>query len=341
MVLQGSRSGIYHRTGHQFRPDRRRTEGDAWTRRSIGRPTTPGLTTISIRRPTGRSASTSGSMEKCYGKATGLDDFVRRIQMVNYTHHRTMLEAWNSKMWNPATGLMLWMTHPAWPSMVWQIYSSDYDTHAAFYGFQKAAEPLHVQWNLDTDEAAVVNHLSAALSGSTVTLRFYGLDGKELAKRTASVNAPGNATTVVSKIEWLAAPALSVVFLKLEWRDAKEKLLSKNFYWRSEKPTDLIALNQLPAVTLDSSVRTERRAGEIVTTVSLTNPTKDIAFMAHLVLRDRPTGARILPAYYSDNYVSLLPGEQHTVTVTCAEKDGTPDMKVGLEGRNIVPTETK
>ena len=130
-----------------------------------------------------------GAMEKSYGKATGLEDFVRRIQMLNYTHHRTMLEAWNSKMWNPTTGVLLWMTHPAQPSMVWQIYSSDYDTHAAFYGFQKAAEPLHVQWNLDTDKVAVVNHLSAPIKGSTVTVRLVGLDGRELEKNVVNVDA--------------------------------------------------------------------------------------------------------------------------------------------------------
>ena len=262
--------------------------------------------------------------------------------MVNHTHHRTMLEAWNSKMWNPATGLMLWMTHPAWPSNVWQIYSSDYDTHAAFYGFQKAAEPLHVQWNLDTDEAAVINHLAAPVPNSTLTLRFHDLDGTELAKRTVTVNAPGGTTTVATKIQWPAAPGSPVLFLKLEWRDAQDKLLSENFYWRDEKPEDLLALNQLPAVELDAdaSTSTGRHAGEIVAAVLLTNPTKDIALMTHLVLRDRATGARILPAYYSDNYVSLLPGEQRTITIDCAEKDGVPNMKVGLEGWNIVPGET-
>ena len=63
--------------------------------------------------------------------------------------------------------------------------------------------------------------------------------------------------------------------------------------------------------------------------------------MTHLVLRDSATGARILPVYYSDNYVSLLPGEQRAITITCAEKDGRANMKVGLEGWNIVPSEAK
>ena len=57
--------------------------------------------------------------------------------------------------------------------------------------------------------------------------------------------------------------------------------------------------------------------------------------MTHLVLRDAATGKRILPAYYSDNYVSLLPGEKRDLTVTCAAKDATAAMKISLEGWNV------
>ena len=46
------------------------------------------------------------------------------------------------------SGRLLWMTHPAWPSNTWQIYSSDYDTPAAYYAVKKACEPLHVQLDL-------------------------------------------------------------------------------------------------------------------------------------------------------------------------------------------------
>jgi hypothetical protein len=277
------------------------------------------------------------TMEKCYGKATGLEDFVRRIQMVNYTHHRTMLEAWNARMWNPTTGLLLWMTHPAWPSTVWQIYSSDYDTHASYYGFQKAAEMRHVQWNLDTDEVAVVNRLAAPLPDTTVILRFHGLDGQELEKRTVSVSAPGHSTSVATKIAWPFDPRSPVVFLKMEWRDNRGQLLSDNFYWRGEKPEDLLALNQLPPVKLETSTQIEHQAGEVRTTVSLTNRMPVVALMTHLILRNGSTGQRILPAYYSDNYVSLLPEEQRTIVITCPEEEGAPNMQVGLEGWNIVP----
>ena len=49
---------------------------------------------------------------------------------------------------DPNSGRLLWMTHPAWPSNTWQIYSSDYDTAAAYYAVEKACEPVHAQLNL-------------------------------------------------------------------------------------------------------------------------------------------------------------------------------------------------
>ena len=276
-----------------------------------------------------------GAMEKSYGKATGLEDFVRRIQMLNYTHHRTMLEAWNAKMWNPTTGLLLWMTHPAQPSMVWQIYSADYDTHAAFYGFEKAAELLHVQWNLDTDKVAVVNHLFAPVNGSTVTVRVIGLDGRELERRVVKVDAAPSATAEVADLHWPDPASTPVVFLKLEWRDVSGQLLSENFYWHAAKPEELQALNGLAPVKLDGAARFSRTGGEVIARVALANPGGNVALMTHLVLHDAATGKRILPAYYSDNYLSLLPGEKREITVTCAAKDAAAAMKVSVEGWNV------
>lgn len=74
------------------------------------------------------------AVDDLYGKAESLDDFCRKAQLINYDSHRAMLEAWNSRMWNSASGVLLWMSHPAWPSLEWQTYSWDFETHGSFYG---------------------------------------------------------------------------------------------------------------------------------------------------------------------------------------------------------------
>ena len=50
------------------------------------------------------------AIETRLGAATGLDDFCVKAQFINYESIRAMFEAWNTKLWNDASGLMLWMS---------------------------------------------------------------------------------------------------------------------------------------------------------------------------------------------------------------------------------------
>lgn len=88
------------------------------------------------------------AIDKKYGKSNSLDDFAKKAQLLNYDSYRTIFESWNSKIWNNTSGVLLWMTHPAWPSMIWQTYSYDFESTGAFFGSKKACEPIHIQFNL-------------------------------------------------------------------------------------------------------------------------------------------------------------------------------------------------
>ena len=92
-----------------------------------------------------------------FGAADSLADFERKAQMMNYVDYRAVFEGFLAHLWTQNSARLLWMTHPAWPSNHWQIYSADYDTHAAYYGVKKANEPLHVQMNEGDHALAVAN----------------------------------------------------------------------------------------------------------------------------------------------------------------------------------------
>jgi len=50
-----------------------------------------------------------------------------------------------------------------------------------------------------------------------------------------------------------------------------------------------------------------------------------------------PLAKRILPAFYEDNYFSLLPGEEKSVTIRCAEADAcSREPELWVEGWNIL-----
>jgi hypothetical protein len=72
---------------------------------------------------TGRNLHVSGYM---------LEDFDGKAQMLDYVGHRAIFEGMNAHLWKPNSGRMLWMTQPAWPSTMWQIFSHDYDTQASY-----------------------------------------------------------------------------------------------------------------------------------------------------------------------------------------------------------------
>lgn len=274
-----------------------------------------------------------------YGEATGLEDFSRRAQMLNYVNYRAMFEAWSAQLWNPCSGVLLWMSHPAWPSVDFQLYSQDYDTHGAFFGARKGCEPIHVQWNPTDDTVAVINNLFQPLQHAVVTVRLYAMDGSCSERRQATLTVPASTAKTATQIQWPKLTGSPVQFLKLELHDRTGKLLSENFYWHAQEHQDQQALQQLAPVKLKGSVSFKRSAGQVQATIELANPTSHLALMTHLVLRDAESGRRILPVYASDNYVSLLPGEHKAIGLVCAQGDATRRMRVSLEGWNIVPAE--
>ena len=58
--------------------------------------------------------------------------------------------------------------------------------------------------------------------------------------------------------------------------------------------------------------------------------------MAHVQLRRQGSGERLLPVFYSDNYVSLLPGENSTISIEADARDlGGDKPRVILDGWNV------
>ncbi|HTW46632.1 MAG TPA: glycoside hydrolase family 2 protein, partial [Acidobacteriaceae bacterium] len=87
--------------------------------------------------------------------------------------------------------------------------------------------------------------------------------------------------------------------------------------WLAAKSSDYRALDKLPPANVTATATLSGRAnGEDHITVQLTNSGSSVALENKLTLLKAGDGARILPAYYSDNYVSLLPGETREVEVS-------------------------
>ncbi|SBW05811.1 conserved exported hypothetical protein [uncultured Dysgonomonas sp.] len=244
-----------------------------------------------------------------YGKAESMEDFSRKSQFVTYDAWRNMLEAWNSKMWNNTTGLILWMSHPAWPSMIWQTYTYDYETPGSYFGAKKACEPIHIQMNLPENDVMIINTTLNDYKSVTAGLRFIDLQGKELYKKNIKLDAKANSATKCFVAE--KGNNLPQLYLaRLELKDAKGKVLSINDYWMTNgDKKSYEAINTLPSTTV--TIKTISSKGK--TWVEVSNPSKTLAVAVKLNVVDKNSKEILLPAYFSDGYINLLGGEKRLV----------------------------
>ena len=249
--------------------------------------------------------------------ATGLDDFAAKAQFVNYENTRAMFEAWNANLWNDASGLMLWMSHPAWHSTVWQTYDYDFDVNGTYYGARKACEALHVQADPVGWQVIAVNHTPQQLKSVTVTAEVYDLNGTRLgtARSTRTDIAPSSTAQAFTAGWTDNLPDLHL--LRLTLSDSGGGTLSENTYWRYRTPDAMKALNTARRVSLSASAgQVTRSGGREELTATIRNRGPAVAAMVRLSLLDDKSGARVLPTLYGDNYLWLLPGESRTVTLS-------------------------
>jgi hypothetical protein len=219
---------------------------------------------------------------------------------------------------------------------MWQILSHDYDTHGAFYGVKNAAEPVHVQMNLPDYQLMVINNPAAALNGATLSYAAYDVKGKLLASgdKPVAVAAVSTSEPIDAGIAALLAQHKLIV-LRLVLKDADGKVLSQNAYWPSSTLAGQQGLNQLATVPLELTTRWTGAAvpGERQLEVTMRNGGEVPALSGKLTLFNAD-GERILPVYFSDNYVALMPGESRTVTVTFKSQGA---VRLDLRGWNVAP----
>ena len=273
----------------------------------------------------GKEASNAGpadyrkSVDERYGPSKNLEEFCEKAQLINLEDMKGMYEAWNDKMWDDASGVLIWMSHPAYPSFVWQTYDYYYDPTGCYWGAKKACEPVHIQWNCLSGSVKVINVTGSPLKSTRASARVYDMSGKELTDfaRTTIVDVPASNRTEAFVLPAGEGANNDIQFIRLTLESA-EGVLSENFYWRTASgELDYRALHTLPKAKVSCEVADVTTSdGESTVTLALHNTsTSATAFALRLRLVNERTGKRVLPSLFSDNYLTLFPGETRTVTV--------------------------
>jgi exo-1,4-beta-D-glucosaminidase len=293
----------------------------------------------------------SAAMAATYGPATSLEDYALKAQLMAYDGERAMFEAYGADKYR-STGVIQWMLNNAWPSFYWHLYDYYLVPGGGYFGTRKANEPLHIQYRFDDRKIVVVNSTLTAYPSLRVHAKVLDLAGKERFAQESSLSVAADGVAVA-----FAVPAQGATcFLKLELRDAQERMVSQNFYWVPAKLAqldwakttyvntlalsyaDMRDLASLPLTSVQWTARRANERGEIA--VDLRNTGNSVAFFIHLRAVKAGTDDEVAPIFWSDNFVSLMPGDARALTVS-----GLPEVKdeveIKLDGWNVEPLTTR
>ena len=272
-----------------------------------------------------RGASFNQLIADDFGEPTSAEEFCEWAQWINYEGYRAMYEGGNKN----AMGLLIWMSHPCWPSMVWQTYDYYLEPTAAYFGVKHACEPLHVQWNPITNQVEVINH-SAGHQKGIVLADVFLMDGTLLWSREMPYDLQEDSYLDAMTID-VPRHFEGMYILSLSLTNYDGQLISRNDYVQTLGVDNRIALHDLKRAQL--SITTQGKS------ITLTNTGDVPAMMIRLNLKG-DDGEQILPVIYSDNYFNLIPaGETRTIDIEWKDEDarGTRPI-VEISGTNVTKT---
>jgi len=269
-----------------------------------------------------------------YGPIKDLRDFAEKAQLVNYDQYRALMEGFSAHMWDWYTGAIIWKTQNPWTALRGQMYDYYLDPNACLYGLHSGSEPLHIMYDPVSGMTMIANNTFRAVRDLMMQIRVLDMNGKTLSKSQqffeVGPTVAKNYIPIGHQVDRLRAK--EGVFLSLRLLDVNQKIVSDNLYWLPDSTGVYSGLQHLPASAVAvTATQTEKNR----ITVTLKNPAGGaVAFFNRVSLVDPKTKERLLPVFYSDNYVSILPGEAKTITLDYAPKPGvTP--QVAVRGWNL------
>ncbi len=272
-----------------------------------------------------------------YGKPESVEEFARVAQVANYEAIRAMFEAFGVNK-HTTTGLIQWMYNSAWPEMYWQLFDYYLMPNGAFYGTQTGSAPLNIVYNYGDKDIYIVNDTRRAYEGLKAEIRVLNSEAHVLFSEDISLDIEKNIS--MKLLEMPRVDGLSpVYFIDLKLKDSPGNILGRNFYWLSteedildEKNTlwfvtpnksfaDFSGLKDLPDVQIDAIHQFIDRGEEQEIQVTLENPSDRLAFFIELNVYGTESGRSVVPIFWDDNYVSLLPGETREIRARFSKED--------------------
>ncbi|MHC4296260.1 MAG: glycoside hydrolase family 2 protein [Planctomycetota bacterium] len=294
----------------------------------------------------------SQALESRFGPVDNVEQFAYRAQILDYELIRPMFEAFRINR-PQATGVVQWMLNAAWPKLYWQLYDWYLMPTGAFYGTKKACEPCQLMYDYSRRSVYLVNDAHQLHDSLVAEIRVLDLSANEVLRHKLDVCGK-----IESVQELLMLPDLrdisATYFLDLRLFGPDGALAASNFYWLSTQSdildyeakvdpweyytpskqyADFTLLNSLASTTVEVQHELETNNDNKIMSVELRNKGADVAFGIELRLADVNTGAAVVPIFWQDNYIALLPGESRTIQGAYSKP--ASDVSLDIHGWNI------
>ncbi|HVP50457.1 MAG TPA: beta galactosidase jelly roll domain-containing protein [Candidatus Bathyarchaeia archaeon] len=316
------------------------------------------------------------SMEHRYGTPNNLNDFVRKAYAMDYEGERAMFEAYARNkftstgviqwMLNNAWPSLIWHLYDYYMVPAGGYYGTKKANEPMHVMYSYNDRSVAVVSSLRT---SYVVKVTAALYNIDGTQKWAHDAMVDVFPDKASVaftvpELPDLSTTYFlklyatdrfSKVESYNFYWLSTKPDELDWQKTRDTAVTPQSAY-----ADMTALQNLPQVSLRVQAKTatspcsvpyavhpaaapttppvtssECEGGFLYQVLTVSNPTKTLAFMAHLRLL-KSAGEDVLPAFFDDNFISLLPGEVRTIGVRYRAADlGKAPAHYEVSGWNV------
>jgi hypothetical protein len=273
-----------------------------------------------------------------YGKVKDVQDFCFKAQLVSYEQYRALQEGFNYKMWDWYAGMLVWKNQNPWTSLRGSFYDYYLDYNGGYFGYKHAAEPVHIQLNLNDSVVCALNQTAEKMSNISAIILLYNMHGKLLSESSTNITLEAHSTVLLNKVV-LPKDTDEVFFLKLFLKD-KEVIIDDNLYWLSNKTHSYEKLNELAEVELKNNIS---MIDQDHLNIDVSNPGSETAFFIRLKITDH-NNEIVLPSYFTENYFTLLPGEDKRIELDLSGIGSDVNrsaLKLVVEGWNTAPAEVK
>ncbi|RKD90333.1 glycoside hydrolase family 2 protein [Mangrovibacterium diazotrophicum] len=290
-----------------------------------------------------------------YGKPKNIEDYAEKGQLVGAVAYRSIWENWNYNKYEYgdrfASGVLFWYHNSPAPQVCSRMWDWYLEPTAALYFSQDALEPIHAQFDFIKNTVSVTNDLYEEYGNLQVRCRVINSDMTTVIEEGALFDLGEDAVkNDVLQLDLSDKPLTPVHFIKLEVYNNLDSLISDSFYWRSTDEYKgpwtvggplhggFESFADLQPTKLTCTQQSRDENGRRYYTVTIQNNSDHLAFFNRLKVMDTTTDNLVNPAFYSDNYFSLLPGESKVVTIDFALNDLENGLsRVELEGFNTDP----